>query len=74
MLDKLRSLFAGRTAPTSEPAENRPAMSIEELMRSFPPMVPVLPPSEVNDDLEAEVYEAAERELVAAGMLDRRHG
>lgn len=72
MIKKLRSALARQSRPTDALVDDRPAMSIEELMGSFPPMKPLLPPSAINDDLMTPVYEAVEEELLRAGMLDRR--
>ena len=69
MFAKLRSLVAGQDRT---PVADRPSMSIEDLMGSFPPMRPVLPPSAVNDDLMAPVYDAVEEELQRAGLLAAR--
>jgi hypothetical protein len=74
MLGKLRSLFGGSVDEPRARADHRPSMSIEELMGSFPPMRPVLPPAAINDDLMALVYEAVEEDLLQAGMLDQKHG
>ncbi|MCJ2039853.1 hypothetical protein MKK55_13030 [Methylobacterium sp. J-059] len=74
MFEKVRSIVAKQSRPAEALADDRPAMPIEELMGSFPPMKPVRPPAAINDDVMAPVYEVVEEELRQAGLLDRRHG
>ncbi|MCJ2009816.1 hypothetical protein [Methylobacterium sp. J-092] len=72
MLGKLRSLVASASRPQQPYVDERPPMSVEELMSSFPPMKPVRPPRATNDDVMAPVYEAVEEALHRAGLLAQR--
>ncbi|MCJ2009214.1 hypothetical protein [Methylobacterium sp. J-092] len=72
MLGKLRSLLVRTSREPQARVDERPPMSVEELMSSFPPMKPVRPPQAINDDLMAPAYEAVEEELHRAGLLAQR--